>query len=52
MLLHLIYLLLRNKLQSLFNFGQMSPRNIGVLEIIPGDLLDTLYIRLLLNTFN
>jgi len=41
MLLHLIYLLLRKKLQSVLNFGQ----NVSwkLLEIIPADLLDTLY---------
>ena len=40
MLLHLVYLLLRKKLQSVLNFGQNVSWN--VLEIIPADLLDTL----------
>jgi len=44
MLLHLLYLLLWKKLQSVLNFGQ----NVSwkLLEIVPADLLDTLWCHL------
>jgi len=38
--LHLIYLLLREKLRSVLNFGQNDSWKL--LEIVPADLLDTL----------
>jgi len=45
-LLHLIYLLPRKKLQSVLNFGQnVSWKHVKIywkMEIIPADLLDTL----------